>query len=533
MNRAAEQGKGLNLQLVKLHWQQEQRSSARTVRPWAGRALHTVLDEPFANRFYTYVIHQLCCIEALSVSIVHHTSFSLSLGPTASMGRASFRRKLEHARASFLPLFRRYGYLKAKRAQRYLIAKAVVEEFALLQAEESSRWGQLKAQLNNSSGANRQVVNAAVISFLNIPLITFFYLSAGMKAVYDTGEWPAGRGEDMEDLLAMVLRRYQVVGGTDSLRKDFGCSRTVLNRDLRLGRELLNLFLMNYDQSGQPSYPTLAEAEAMFARVCKEHGEVPTVEGVPFVLRPMVLAAEVLTTPLAAPVSKEDESLYAGGSTGPCLKHILIFRADGRLCSYSINHPGSMSDSWAASELMDWHRSEGINPDKLGMVVEGRFKEYAGGEDNTLDKAFICRPLIHKEKIAAELLPAAVAFSDWLTSLRRFSLAAHCQLKTAFPYICSSINLSERQSFTTDLENILHLHSMLASAKQSRPEEDGVMLAEDGESFVDKLAAGTEDFDAYCKAGLDHLLLAWGGKKGPAPGTFKIVPAGKARAEED
>lgn len=73
------------------------------------------------------------------------------------------------------------------------------------------------------AGIHREMTDEALLSFLGVNKAIFDYLRSGMLCCIPAGSKKCSK-DDMDTILATVLRRFQTLGSDENLTADFGCS---------------------------------------------------------------------------------------------------------------------------------------------------------------------------------------------------------------------------------------------------------------------------------------------------------------------
>lgn len=241
--------------------------------------------------------------------------------------------------------------------------------------------------------------DGAFMRFLGVPVWVFDDLAERMRLklprydrALDSTRTGRRTGMDYIDLTAIALRRFQLPNASlQFLELDFGKVDSTLHKYVDEAKRALVAVLREWP-AARVRYPTLAEAQAMYAGLTEQHGKPPVDMGL------VCLAIDGTVTPVAVPKDDDVQRLFFGVK-GHTTNHILVFSLDGTIVDYSLGNPGSSHDARCAEPIFARHQSQKYNPHRFTMLADSGFMKFANQGHTT--GARVYRPLINNEKVSA------------------------------------------------------------------------------------------------------------------------------------
>lgn len=304
--------------------------------------------------------------------------------------------------------------------------------------------------------------DGALMQFLGVPWFLFNQLVTAMEvklgphsALVSKGSGKAPRGRppafDAMDITALALRRYQTQGGQEILQIDFGMPRSVISRYLSRALHIFDSVIAVFP-GAEIRYPTLAEAEAMWAGVVTQFG------GPPCALESLIaLTIDGTLTPVLKNGDPEVQTLYYSGKKGDGTNNVLVKDMWGAVCDYVLGAPGACHDMGISKAIFERHASVETNPHRLAMLADSGF--VGAATNGTEGGAAVYRPL-KSENVETAHLPAFTSWSKWVTSVRQVDEWGQAAIKRSFPYFCNPVRVQDIKEHIQHQRAILHLYNL-------------------------------------------------------------------------
>lgn len=299
-----------------------------------------------------------------------------------------------------------------------------------------SWWGRLKQKKRLG----------AMVRFLGVPTMIFNRIVSAAKPLDERGN-RGGSGRprwlDLEDLVALGLRRTQVFGKQECFEPEFGLTRTCVSRYLEYAEYLIHDAMLTIPEArfGFPD-PVLSKAAWKAAQMKFgkfPEGTIPKGEVIDYLL-------DGTRTRGRSCSNWERQQLFLGKNKVISYNHIIAFSYTGVIIDMSVAHPGSVHDAKAARHMFKRLQDPDFNPGRVSALVDVGLRGFCNS--NFLPgRVNVYRPQM-KESYGDVDPDLADRFSARATVLRQPDEMGNGQFKRSFALLEKIIGIdvdSQRQ----------------------------------------------------------------------------------------